>query len=214
VVELLLAVQQTVQQQQELAGLGALDDPVVVRAGDGHQLGAGDIPDGTGGDDRALSLHETRYRSHRPDRAGVGEGDGPAHVGVGHELAVSRTLHQALVLLMEIAEAHGLGLREDGDHEPTRSVLPHGVHGEAEIHTPGIDLEVVLALPCDGSHHGRDLFRRLHQRPPDEVGERELEALGLELAVESGTHGPQERNVDLAERGRRGELERRLHVLQ
>jgi hypothetical protein len=50
-VELLLAVQQAVQQQQELAGLGTLDDAVIVRAGDGHQLGTGDIPDCAGSDD-------------------------------------------------------------------------------------------------------------------------------------------------------------------
>ena len=92
VVEVVLAQQQRVHAAQEVAGLGALDDPVVVGGGEGHHLADRVAGDGLLGralvlggvlhrahaDDRALALHQPRHRVVGADRAGVGQGDGRA----------------------------------------------------------------------------------------------------------------------------------------
>ena len=89
VVEVVLAEQQLVHAAQEVARLGALDDPVVVRrrqrhdladrvAGDrvlGRALPAGRVLHRADADDRALALHQPRHRVVGADPAGVGQRD-------------------------------------------------------------------------------------------------------------------------------------------
>ena len=87
VVEAVLAEQQLVHALQEQPALGALDDAVVVRAGDRDDLadaeraevgavGAlelGRVVDAPDADDHALARHQPRHALHGADRAGVGQ---------------------------------------------------------------------------------------------------------------------------------------------
>ena len=87
VVEAVLAEQQLVDPLEELAGLRALDDPVVVGRRQRHHLADGVARDRLlrgalplGGvlhradaDDRALALHQPRHRVDGADAAGVGQ---------------------------------------------------------------------------------------------------------------------------------------------
>ena len=96
VVEVVLAEQQGVHALEELAGLRALDDPVVVGRGQRHDLAdrvAGQrllggalvlrrVVHRADADDRALALHQPRHRVVGADRARVGEADrGALEVG-------------------------------------------------------------------------------------------------------------------------------------
>jgi hypothetical protein len=85
VVEAVLAEQQLVHAAQELTGLRALDDAVVVRAREGDRLAdrepgerllgraleLGRVLHRPDADDRAGALHEARDRVHRADAAGL-----------------------------------------------------------------------------------------------------------------------------------------------
>ena len=91
-VEAVLALEQRLHLGQKHAGFRALDDAVVVGAGDRHDLAdaehgrhfgrralvLGGVVDGAGGDDGALARHQARNGAHGADRAGVGQGDGGA----------------------------------------------------------------------------------------------------------------------------------------
>jgi hypothetical protein len=91
-VEPLLPEQEVVDVPEEQARLGTLDDPVVVRGGDRHdlrdpevgqRLGVGPLEGGRDveppdADDHALARHESGHRLDGADRAGVGERDGGA----------------------------------------------------------------------------------------------------------------------------------------
>ena len=70
VVEALLAEQQLVQAAQELAGLGALDDPVVVRRGQRHHLADRELGHRLVG--RALVLRRVLHRADADDAALAG----------------------------------------------------------------------------------------------------------------------------------------------
>ena len=86
-VETALTGEQLVHDLQELARARTLDDPVVVRAGQGDRLAdaeldegllaraleLGGVLQGAGADDAALALHEARHGVHRADAAGVRE---------------------------------------------------------------------------------------------------------------------------------------------
>src|SRR4029450_7651636 len=83
------AEEQLVNDAQEVAALRALDDPVVVGAGQredladgvaGDRLAAGALPfsgvlERADADDRALTLHESRHGVVRADGARVGQAD-------------------------------------------------------------------------------------------------------------------------------------------
>src|SRR5262249_30676638 len=54
----------------------------------------------------------------------------------------------------------------------------------------------------------------LHHRPTDEMRERQFDARGLQPFIQPSPLVPKPGDFDIAERGRSGKLERRLHVLQ
>ena len=111
VVEAVGAEQQGVHPPQELTGLGALDDPVVVGAGQrehlahrqpGQRLGRGTaefgrVLHGADADDRALAGHEPRDAVHGADATGVRECDRGAGEVVRGEPARPGPAHQVLV---------------------------------------------------------------------------------------------------------------------
>ena len=102
VVEAVVAEEQLVDDPQEVAALGALDDPVVVGRGqrddlaDGvaverlvaRALPLGGVVEGADADDRALARHEARHRVHGADAAGVGQRDRRALEVLDRQLVV------------------------------------------------------------------------------------------------------------------------------
>ena len=123
VVEALLAEQQRVHAAQEVAGLGALDDPVVVGRGERHHLAdrvagerllGGALPlrrvlHRADADDRALALHQPRHRVVGADGAGVGQRDRGALEVLDGELVVAGLADDVFVRRPEGREVHRLG---------------------------------------------------------------------------------------------------------
>ncbi len=129
-VEELVVEQQLVDGAQEVAGLRALDDAVIVGRGQGDQLADAELVDallagalelgrvlhGAGADDGALTAHEPRHRVHGADGARVGQRDGDAGEVLGGQLAVAGPAHDVLVGGDELAELHCLATL-DGGHD-------------------------------------------------------------------------------------------------
>ena len=127
VVEPVLAEQQFVHALEERSRFGALDDAVVVRAGDRDDLahaeraevatvGAlelGRVVDAADADDHALAGHQSRHRLDRADRAGVGE----RHVGalevLDGQLVVLDLADDLLVGGEEAGEVERVGVADD-----------------------------------------------------------------------------------------------------
>ena len=124
IVEVLLAQQELVDDAQELAAAGALDDTVVIGGGQGDDLGdrvagedllvcaleLGRVLKGAGTDDAGLALGQARYGVNRSDAARVRQRDGGALVVVGGELAGAGALDQVFVGVPELGEVQGFSL--------------------------------------------------------------------------------------------------------
>ena len=120
VVEAVLAEQQLVDPAQEVAGLRALDDPVVVGRGQRHDLADRQPGQRLGGralvlgrvlhradaDDRALAGHQPRHRVDGADGARVGEADRGAGEVVGGQLVAAGAPDDVLVRRPEAGEVH------------------------------------------------------------------------------------------------------------
>ena len=119
-VEEVVGEQQLVDGAQEVAGLRALDDAVVVGRGQRDQLADAEFGDAflagalelggvlhrAGADDRALAAHQPGHRVHGADGAGVGQRDRHAGEVLGGQLAVAGAPHDVLVGGDELAEPH------------------------------------------------------------------------------------------------------------
>ena len=151
VVEAVVAVEQRLHASQEHARFGALDDAVIVGAGERHHLadaehGAGlfggalvfgRVVDGAGGDDGALAGHQARVGGHGADGAGIGEGDGGAlEIGRG-ELGVAGAARPGRRRRATYSlEAERAGVLDVGHHQVARAVLAGHVDGDAEVDLP------------------------------------------------------------------------------
>ena len=123
-VEEVVGQQQFVHGAQEVAGLRALDDAVVVGRGERDQLADAQLGDAflaralelgrvlhrADADDRALPAHQPRHRVHGADGARVGQRDRHAGEVFGGQLAVAGAPHDVLVGGEELAEPHGLAV--------------------------------------------------------------------------------------------------------
>src|SRR5438445_2476811 len=83
----------------------------------------GDLADGAGRDDRALALHETRYRRHGTQRAGVRQLDRATGEIVGQEPVGARLLDERFVRRVERREVHRLGVLDHRYDERPAAVL-------------------------------------------------------------------------------------------
>src|SRR5439155_9933205 len=131
----------------ELAGLGALDDAVVVGRRERDDLADADggerrrigplvlrrVVDGTGTDDRALSAHEARDREDRSDHAGVRQGDGRAFEVVRRDLPAAYLADGLFVRGVVAGEVERVGGADVRDEKRTCAVLAFEVDGETEI---------------------------------------------------------------------------------
>ena len=146
-VEPFLTLEQRLQPAQESARLRALDDAVVVGAGQGHDLGDAElraqsvaralklrrVVDGAGGNDRALPGHQPRDAGAGAHGAGIGQRNRGSLEVVRPELARPRAGHQIVERSQKLAEAQRAGVLDIGHHQAAMAVLAGDVHGDAEV---------------------------------------------------------------------------------
>ena len=122
-IEIVFTEKQLVHLLEEQAGLGALNDAMVVGGTDGDGLGdahlgecrrvggskRGGVVDRADADDEALARHEPRNRLHGAQRAGVGQRDGRAGHIVGCELVGADLADEFLVRVDETLEVERVG---------------------------------------------------------------------------------------------------------
>ena len=118
VVKAVLAAQHLVNQSEECAGLGALDDAMIVGAGHhhhladaeprksfgGHRLILGRVLDRAGRDNHSLTRHQSRVRSGSADRAGISQADSRALKVSDLKLAGARALDHIVVCIEQLAK--------------------------------------------------------------------------------------------------------------
>ena len=227
VVEALLTEQQPVDDPQELAGLRALDDPVVIGGGERDRLADRQPGDGLVGralvggrvlhrahaDDAPLAGDQPRHRVLGTDRARVGQADrGPGEVLDG-ELARAGLADHVLVRRPELAEVHLLRGLDAGHEQLPRPVVLAHVDGQAEVDVLGPDQHRLAVRLGVGVVHLRHRSQRPDHRVTDEVGERDLPAApAAEVVVDHDAVVDQELGGDGAHARRRGHGEARGHV--
>ena len=211
-VEPLFALQEGIEVSKKHPRLRALDDPVVVRAGDSDDLRAGDFADRPGRDDRALALHESRHGRDRTQRAGIGELDRAAAEVVRHKTVSTSLFHQRLVGGVERGEIHPFGMLDHRYDQRPAAVLASFDHCEAESNRARIDAVRLAVDVLERVRHHREALGGLDDRVPDEVGEGDLLARRGQLGVERLAAGVENGGRDVAERGRRGDRQRLRHV--
>ena len=190
VVEAVLTEQQLVDPLQEQPALGALDDAVVVGAGDRDDLadperaevgpvGAlelGRVVDRADADDHALAGHQPGDALDGADRARVGQRDGGALEVVDGELVRLDLADQLLVGAEEAGEVERVGVADDRHDERAAAVGLLDVDGEAHVDRVVLD-EAGLAVGAGDERvaHRRDgIGDRPHDGVADEVGEADL----------------------------------------
>ena len=229
VVEPVLAEQQFMHALEERSRFRALDDPVVVRAGDRDHLahaeraevatvGAlelGRVVDAADADDHTLAWHQSRYRLDRADRARVGE----RHVGalevLDGELVVLDLADDLLVGGEEAGEVERVGVADHGHDERAAAVGLRHIHGEAHVDVVVHD-EARLAV---GTFEERVLHPRhlvgdgADDGVADEVGEADLGQPGaLPEPVDHLAVDLEQLGGDVAEAGGGGNVQAALHV--
>ena len=219
VVEAVLALQVGLDDGQEAARLGPLDDPVVVGRGHRHDLLGADhvadvlkpdrVADRAGSDDRALADHQPRHRGDRAQAARVGERDVGAGQVVGAQRVRARLVDEPVVGVLERGEAHPPGVADDRDHQRARAVLLLDVDGDAEVDLPVVDA-VRLAVDVGEvvGHHRHVAVGAERDRVGDQMGEGDALAGVLELAP-AAVH---RRHGQRAERGRGRDRPALVHV--
>ena len=228
VVEAVLAQDQLVHHLEELAGLRALDDPVVVRAGQrddladrqlgqgglGHALVGGRVFHRADADDRALPLHQPRHRVHGADAARVGQRDRGAGVVLHGQLVAPRPSDHVLVRLPELPEVHLLAALDGGDHQVAAAVRLGQVDRDAEVDVRRAEHRRLAVGLGEGVVHLRVLDQRADHRVADQVGEADLAAPPTgEVVVDHDAVVHQQLRRDRADAGRGGHAQRGVHVL-
>ena len=226
-VEVLFAEQQLVDAPQELAALGALDDPVVVGRGQREDL-ADPLPDDVllGGalelgrvlhradpDDDPLAWHQPRHRVDRADRAGVGQARGGAGEIVDPEFAGASPVDEVLVGVPERGEVHVLRVLDARDEQLPGAVALLHVDRDAEPDAFVLDhggLAVDLGV---GHVHARHGLHGLDHGVADQVGEADLPlALAAQVVVDHHAVVDQQLRGDGPDAGGRRDAEAGLHV--
>ena len=229
VVEPVLAEQQLVDPLEEQAALGALDDAVVVRAGDRDDLadpqraevgavGAlelGRVVDGPDADDDALAGHQAGHALDGADRARVGQRDGGALEVVDGQLVGLDLADDLLVGGEEAGEVERVGVAHDGDDERAAAVGLLDVDGEAHVDGVVLD-EAGLAVGAGDervAQVGHGVGDGPHDGVADDVGEADLaHAAAGAVAVDDLAVDLEQLGRDVAEAGRRRHAEAALHV--
>ena len=225
----LVADQQVVDRLEEIARLRTLNDAVVVRRGQRHELADAELGETlvagslelcrvlhrTCADDRSLTVHQTRHRVHGSDSTGVGQRDCDALEVLTGELAVARTTHDVLVRVVELREREVLRVLDGGDDEGTVAVLAGQVDRETEVDRCRSDCVRLAVDLGEVAVHVRERLDGLHDGVAEQVRERDLAAAGAsEMVVDHETVVDHELGRDRTDAGRGRNLQRGGHVLR
>ncbi len=227
-VELALAQKQLLDRGQEGARFRSLDDAVVVRRRERHDLADRQLREGlgahgaklrrilhgAGGHDHALAGHQAGHRGGRSERAGVGQRKRRAFEVAHLELALARPTHDVVGRRHELREAHRVGALDVGHEQSARPVGLLDVHGQAEVHSFAANPRGRPARRVVGVVQLREVLQRPQDGPGDQMGERDL---SLVVARPPPVDEPpvlvEQLDRSLPLRGRGRDLEARLHVL-
>jgi hypothetical protein len=213
---------------EEQPRLRALDDAVVVGGRHRHHLADAEegerarghravfrrVVEGARGHDQALAGHEAGRAGAGADGAGIGQRHRGAHEVVGRDRALARAGDQLVEGLDELGEVHPPRVLDVGDEQRARAVLLLHVDGNAEADLVALDA-VGLALQLRvGVVEARERVQGAHDGPGHEVREADLAGRGgVAVLVEDAAVLLQRAHGDAAHRGRGGDGEARLHVL-
>jgi len=216
-----------VHDPEEVAGLRALDDAVVIGGREREDLGdaearervlgraleLGRVLHGADADDGSLSGHEARHRVDGADRSRVRERDrGPGEVVRG-ELAGAGAADHVLVGHPEGREVHPLGTLDGRDQELSRAIRPGQVDRQPEVHVRRAhDRRLAVHLAVRGVHRG-EVGERLDHGEADEVREGDLAAAAAgEVVVDHDPVVHEQLRGHRPDARRRRDLEAGLHV--
>ncbi len=191
VVEPVRAGQERRDTTEEQAGLRALDDPVVVRRRERHDLAQAQLGEHTGvgslearrvpqradADDGALSRHEPGHGLHGAERPGVGERHRRPGEVVGSDLVGVDLADELLVGEDEGAEVERVGVLDARDQQRARPVALLPVDREAEPDVLVVDdagLAGAVGVRDEGGVQRRHVVQRAHDGVPDDVREADL----------------------------------------
>ena len=183
-VKSVVAVQQFLHLAQERAGFGALNDAVIVGAGDRHHLadtdhragllgGApvfGRVVDGARRDNRALARHQPRSGGHGPHRARIGQGKGGSLKVGGCEFGRARAAHQVVEGREVFLKVEVSGVLDIRHHQAAGAVPSRDIHRDSQVDVLVNHAERLSVLLVIGVVEGRNVFEGFDQRPPDDVG--------------------------------------------
>ena len=172
---------------------------MVVGAGHRHHLGYAElaqpafrdggelrwISDRTGGDDRALTLHQPGHRRHGPDAARIGEHDGGATQVIGGQLSRAGFRDQRFVLIAERRKIQPVRIANHRHQQHPAAVLPLHVDRQPQVDAAGHPSgRAVDPLECH--RHRGNVLHRAHDRKSDQVRVRNLlrPPRGLDRLVE------------------------------
>src|SRR5262245_16392133 len=228
VVKIVFAEQQLVNVGEKQPRFSALNDAVIVGAGDredladaelrqgfvGHRGVFGRIFDRARRDDRALTGHQSRGGRRRADRSRVGERNGRALKIADLQFALARAFDHVLISVNELPKAHSVRAFDVRHEQAARAVFLLHVNRHAQIHV----------LPARAIGHALNLFvavvhlrvfsQRLDHGPGDEMCVRSLAfALRFKMAIDPAAVFVEQFNLNLTRRGRRGHGETRFHIL-
>ena len=189
-VEVVLTEEQLVHPLQEHPGLGALDDPVVVRAGDGDDLADADrtqagtirtlelgrVVDAADTHDHGLARHQSGHRLDGADRARIGEADVGAHEVVDGQLVALDLADDLLVRREEPGEVERVRIAQHRHHERATAVGLLDVDRQTHVDVVVDDQPwlAVGALDVRVLHRGHLVGDGTHDRETDQVGEADL----------------------------------------
>ena len=230
VVEAVLTDEKLGHGLEELAGLSALDDAVVVRARDRDDLGDTEIRDRAGigrlpfggqrnradADDDTLVRHEAGHGLDGANAAGVRERHGGATEVVHRELVDAGTSDQRVVGIDEATEVERVDVAQRWHEQGAASVGLVDVDGHAE---PDVVVahDAGLAIGTFGEgrvHRGHVIGDGSYGGPGDQVGEAGLaEPVATQVAVDDATVRLEHLGGYVTEAGRRRYAEAGFHVV-
>ena len=208
-----LTLQERVESAQEHSGFSSLNDPMVVRAGDGDDFRGGDFANRSRRDDRALALHQARHRGDRAECAGIGQLNRAAGKVVRHQAVGARLVDQRLVGGVEGREIHCPGVLDHRHDQCPGAVLLLDVHREPQADRGRIHAVRLAVDFLEVVRHHREALGGLDDPVPNQVGEGNLLAARRELGVERLAARVEGGGGDVAERSRGRHRQRSGHVL-